>query len=140
MAPFAAKTATFDLNGYIEAVKRGPKPALEWLFANAHTMSPDMFRLSAEGWTLLRLEHMLALRACAPSDVFAPHAEAAYTAAVRGSAELTALAPVLFGTDSETIERLPFECRKMKPALYELMNAAYRKGIRLADPRIPVSD
>lgn len=127
----------FDLKSYAEAVKRGPQSAATWLFANSHTIGPELFRTSFGDWTSLTPEHMLALRACAPSEVFIPSAKEDFESAVRENSELTKLASVLFCSDAEMIGRLPQAFKSMKQPLILLMNAAYRKGIRLADPRIP---
>lgn len=109
----------------------------EWLFANARTMSEDMFFDSRNDWGGLDPKHLLALRAVAPAGVFTSRAAVSYLAAVGEDKELADLAPALFSSDVEVVSKLPASSLHLRSQLITLMRVAYDHRIRLADPRLP---
>ena len=91
-----------------------------------------MFLDPANNWGGLDPEYLLALRAVAPAGVFTEKAMENYLSAVRGDDELCLLAPALFGSDADIIEKLPVTECSMKSELIKLMELAYKHRIRLA--------
>lgn len=119
---------------YIELVAHAdPSEIATWLFTNARTMDKAMFYDSNNDWLSLEPHHILVLRAVTPDGVFVPVAMSGYLARVQGNPDRSAIADSLFSGDYEFVLNLPAEVRA---ELIQLMQLAYRKGIRPADPRV----
>ncbi len=95
-----------------------------------------MFLDLGNDWGGLDPDHILALRAVAPSGVFTAKAVEGYAKAVGDDEELRALIPALFASDLEVVTKLPEAQEAMRPQLVALMRLAYEHRIRLADPRL----
>lgn len=111
----------------------------QWLFANATEMTEDMFFDPSNDWGGLDPDHILALRAVAPSGVFTAKAAERYAKAVGDDTELHALVPALFASDLEVITKLPEAQQLLRPQLLTLVKLAYQHKIRVADGRLPVA-
>ena len=141
--PFAVSaTATSSpetfLTDYLTLVSDGVAPGVmaEWLFSNAANMREGMFFQPDIDWAELAPHHVLTLRACAPAGVFTSTAKGGYLSRVGGDTELSEVATAAFTNDHECLDNLPASCKTMRPQLVQLMQLAYRKGIRSADSRV----
>lgn len=92
-----------------------------------------MFFDPGNNWTRLDPIDILAIRATAPKGVFTPTAKGGYLTQVRGNPEFTALADALFSDDEGFITHLPAQWQQLQPQLLQLMQLAYKSGIRAAD-------
>jgi hypothetical protein len=132
------RTIAFDLNDYARVINlNNPQAVAPWLIATAQMMSEDMFSNPVNDWGGLDPEHLLALRAFAPAGVFTAQAAEKYICSVGDDKELAELAPAVFGSDVDLIQKLPAAFVSMKPQLLMLIRIAYEHRIRLADPRLP---
>ena len=113
-----------------------PGKVAQWLFANTGNMGEAMFFDPDVDWAGFDPHHILALRVCAPGNVFTATAKCAFLSRVSRQPELFELADALFGNDMDLIEKLPAGNGNPKSELIQLMQLAYRRNIRPSDPRI----
>lgn len=103
-----------------------------WLLENAHRMTEAMFFDPKIDWSELEPIDILAMRACAPAGVFTEVAKGAFLTRIEHS-ELGELANALFYQDEPFIILLPPSVTEYRPMLIQLVQLAYRKGIRPSD-------
>lgn len=100
-------------------------------------MREDMFSDPSVNWGELEPFHVLALRACAPSNVFTSKAKARCLARLSGNPSLTEIADTVFlDDDFEFVNGLSEDWGMIKTVLIELMHLVYRSRIRPADSRV----
>lgn len=118
-------------------IQRGENPGTiaAWLLANAQSMKENMFFNPNIDWLQLEPYHILALRACTPSNVFTEAAKAGYLTRISGDHDRVELANCMFtlGDDYAFVKHLPDSLKELQPQIVQLVQLAYRKGIRNAD-------
>lgn len=107
-----------------------------WLFKHAGEMNEAMFFDESVDWNRLDPTDLLTIRACAPGNVFTNTAKAGFLARVGSNPTLFALTDALFGNDSEFLAKLPEDLQQAKAELIQLIQLAYRHGIRMADAAV----
>jgi len=108
----------------------------QWMFEHAKEMNEAMFFDPSVNWLRFAPEHLLVMRACTPDNVFTLTAKAGYLARVGGNPPLTEITEALFGTDFEFLQRLPETLAPAAPEMATLMQLAYKRRIRTADPKV----
>ncbi len=87
-------------------------------------------------WEDLAPVHVLALRALAPERVFTPGNREEYLKRVTDDQTLQQIADAIFSDDFGFVRSLPKEFQDLENLLIQLVQIAYREGIRPADARV----
>lgn len=107
-----------------------------WLIQNAKHITKEIFTGSRAPWRGLTPFHVLAMRAVTPAGVFTPEYKPAYLDQIQGNGFLSEIADVIFASDHRFLSELPVEWTGLRSQLIQLMQLAYRRGIRVPDLRV----